>query len=131
MGYKYHTPAEYHRLILETEAEIDRRSEQAREAQQLAALEAYVNDPKNALEVANHPLVKALRQSPASPRWGGATPQQSAQRPQAAQPGKLPAVIDGNQRFHPSHLKMKPATPQIEAVGDPYDFSPKSNVRMR
>jgi hypothetical protein len=127
MGYKYHTPAEYHQLILETENEITRRSEQALEAQQLAALEAYVNDPKNAHEVANHPLVKSLRAMPASPGWGPTAPQQSAQRP--AQPGKLPVVIDQNQRFHANHLKLRPAIPQIDSVGDPKVHSPSGKPK--
>jgi hypothetical protein len=130
MGYKYHTPAEYHKLILETEAEIDKRANEARFNEGLAKLKAYMDAHPE--EVANDPMVKALRSRPASPGWGSTAPARgTAPTAQSAQPGKLPAVIDGNTRFHPSHLKMRPATPQIAAVDDPYVFSPKSNVRMR
>ena len=39
----------------------------------------------------------------------------------AQQPGRLPKIIDNNSRFYASHLKLKPATPQIDSVVDPYE----------
>ena len=129
MAYKYHTPAEYHQLIVETEREIDRRAEQAAEAQRLAAFEAYVNDPRNANEINNNPVVKALRQTPASPGWGPSPQQRPAS--QQAQPGRLPTVISGDARFHPSHLKLKPATPQVDSIRDPLVMSPGATIRQR
>ena len=115
MSYKYHTAAEYDRIIRETEAEIEERS-------RLEQVRAWALNPANAAQLAH------IRSE-----LDRVAPQRAQQRPAppSAQPGKLPAVIDQNQRFHPSHLKLKPATPQIDAVGDPYVFSPKSNVRMR
>lgn len=115
MSYKYHTAAEYDRIIRETEAEIEEQS-------RLDQVRAWASEPRNAAQL-SHIRAELDR----------VAPQRAQQRPaaQRPEPGKLPAIIDMNQRFHPSHMKMRPAVPQIDAVGDPYVFSPKSNVRMR
>jgi hypothetical protein len=130
---RYFSQAELNRIAAEVDEELDRRAYEAHEAAQIAQIERAMNDPVVRKQIENHPLVKSLKAMPASPRWGGTAPQQSAQRPtaQRPQPGKLPVVIDQNQRFHPSHLKLKPATSQVQSVGDPYVFSPGSTVRQR
>ena len=130
---RYFSQAELNRIAAEVDDELDRRAYEAREAAQIAQLERAMNDPVLRKQIEDHPVVKSLRAMPASPRWGGTAPQQSAQRPaaQRPQPGTLPAVIDQNQRFHPSHMKLRHATPQIDAVGDPYVFSPGATVRQR
>ena len=112
--------AELQNLVSEVEHEVEAREAQRIERMNQERFAAYVNDPRNANEVNNHPVVKALRAMPASSHWGGAAPQQ---RPtaQPTQPGRLPAVINMNQRFSPVHLKMKPSTPQIDSVIDPYE----------
>jgi hypothetical protein len=128
---RYFSQAELNRIAAEVDEELDRREYEARDAQEIAQIERAMADPVLRKQIENHPLVKSLRAMPASPRWGGAAPQQSAQRPQPAQPGRLPAVIDQNQRFFPSHLKMKPATPQVDSITDAYVFSPGATIRQR
>jgi hypothetical protein len=56
---------------------------------------------------------------------------QPAPQPRVASPATLPAVLNGNARFDPSHLKMKPAVPQLDAVKDSYVFSPGATIRQR
>jgi len=114
--YKHLTPEMVARVAADVDFEIEMQD-------RLDKVRAWAQDPANAPQVA-HIRSELDRVAPQ---------RQPQQRPttQPAQPGKLPAVINGNARFHPSHLKMKPATPQIDAVGDRYVFSPKSNVRMR
>jgi len=114
LSYKYHTPAEYDRIIRETEAEIEEQS-------RLDQVRQWAANPANAAQLA-HIRSELDRVAPQ---------RQPVQQRPASQPGKLPAVIDQNQRFHPSHLKMRPATPQIDAVDDPYVFSPGATVRQR
>jgi hypothetical protein len=128
---RYFSQAELNRIAAEVDEELDRRAYEAREAAQIAQIERAMNDPVLRKQIDNHPMVKALRQRPASPRWGGTAPQQSAQRPtvQRPQPGTLPTVIDQNQRFHASHLKMKPATSQVQSVVDPKVHSPSGKPK--
>ena len=116
MSYKYHTPAEYDQIIRETEAQIEERS-------RLEQVRQWIEDPRNAAQLA-HIRAEFDRVVPQrQPQQGPAA--------QPAQPGKLPAVINGNARFHPNHLRMKPATSQLDSVGDNYVFSPGSTVRQR
>jgi hypothetical protein len=114
--YKHLTPD----MVARVAADVDREIE---EQSQLERVRQWAADPRNATQVA-HIRSELDRVAPQ---------RQPAQRSaaQPAQCGKLPAVIDMNQRFHASHLKMKPATPQIDAVGDPYVFSPGATVRQR
>lgn len=58
-------------------------------------------------------------------------PRAVAQPARTAQPATLPKIIDGNARFHESHMRMKPATPQIDAVKDSYVHSPGATIRQR
>jgi hypothetical protein len=128
---RYFSQAELNRIAAEVDVELDRREYEAREAAQIAQIERAMNDPVLRKQIENLSLVKSLRAMPASPRWGGTAPQQGVQRPaaQRPQPGKLPAVIDQNQRFHASHLKMRPATPQIDSVDDPKVHSPSGKPK--
>jgi len=84
-------------------------------------------------------MIDAIRSMPnttapapvATPRVAVAptAPQRAAARP--ATPATLPPVIDGNARFDPSHMAMKPASPQLDSVKDSYVFSPGSTIRQR
>ena len=56
---------------------------------------------------------------------------QPAPQPRAASPATLPAVINGDARFHPNHLKMKSAASMVDPVKDSYVFSPGSTIRQR
>jgi hypothetical protein len=114
--YKYHTPAEYHAMIVETEAQIE-------EKYQLDQLQRWAADPRNAQQL-HHIKSELDRVAPQ---------RQPAQRPaaQPAQAGKLPAVINGSARFHPSHLKLKPATSQVESIRDPLVMTPGATIRQR
>lgn len=58
-------------------------------------------------------------------------PRPVAQPAGAARPATLPLVIDGNARFDPSHLKMRPATSQLDSVKDSYVHSPGATIRQR
>ena len=58
-------------------------------------------------------------------------PRRVAQPARTSTRATLPAVINGNARFDPSHLKMKPATSQLDSVGGNYVFSPGATVRQR
>jgi hypothetical protein len=120
--YKHLTPE----MVASVAADVDREIE---EQSQLERVRQWAQDPRNAAQVA-HIRSELDRVAPRQPqRQIPAQTPHPAQRP--AQSGKLPAVIDMNQRFHSSHLKMKPATPQVESVGDPYVFSPGATVRQR
>jgi len=114
--YKHLTPEMVARVAADVDHEIEEQS-------RLDQVRQWALNPANAAQLA-HIRSELDRVAPQ---------RQLAQRTAAApvQPGKLPAVIDQNQRFHPSHLKMKHATPQIDAVGDPYVFSPGATVRQR
>ncbi len=122
MSYKYHTPAEYHQLILETEAEMDRRMEQQLEAQRLAVLQAYVDSHPE--EVTNDPLVRALRSLPSPGATSAPAAQRNAQTPYAA--SRLPEVIPANRRFHPDDLKQPVG---VDSVKDANVYSPRTRIR--
>ena len=125
MPYKYGTPAWYHQQILETEAEMDRRAAQREADERLAAQIAYLTNPANAHIVNNDVWVRAIRATDPQRNQRG-VPATTPRLGAAAQPGKLPPVIDQNQRFHSSHLKLKHATPRVDAVGDPHVHSPSA-----
>jgi len=128
---RYFSQAELNRIAAEVDDELDRKAYEARDAAQIAQIERAMNDPVLRKQIESHPLVKSLRAMPASPRWGGTAPQQSAQRPtaQRPRPGTLPTVIDQNQRFHASHMKLRHATSQIDSVGDPRVHSPSGKPK--
>jgi hypothetical protein len=121
---RYYSAEEIQRIVTETESELDRRQAQAESDARVARIQQWIADPRNAETINNDPMVKQLRAMPQRTQAGvPATPRLAAQ---PAQSGKLPAVIDGNARFHPNHLRLKPATPQIESVKDAYVRRPNS-----
>ena len=115
MGYKYHTAAEYDAMIRETEAQVE-------EQYRLDQIKHWMSRPENNAQL-QHIRRELDRVDP--------RPTQQRVVAQPSQPGKLPVVIDNNQRFHPSHMRLKPSTPQVQSVGDPYVFSPGATIRQR
>lgn len=108
--YKHLTPD----MVAQVGAEVDRELEERHRSEQV---QRWMVSPANQAQLA-HIRAELDRVAPLRP----------AQRAiaQPTQPGKLPAVINMDQRFHPSHLKMKPATPRVDSIKDPYCRRPNS-----
>ena len=124
--YRNLDPAMIAHVCAEVDQAIDEQNARAESDQRLAAQIAFIQNPKNAAALAADPWVQAIRNTDPALRTQQGVPSVTPRLGAAAQPGKLPPVIDNNSRFHPSHLKMKPATPQIESVKDSYVRRPNS-----
>jgi hypothetical protein len=59
---RYYSPSELQRIVSETEDQLDRMQHEARLNEGIARLEAYMAEHPE--EVANDPMVKALRAIP-------------------------------------------------------------------
>ena len=129
MAYRsryYSQAADLDSIVADADRRLDEQARQDRQAQQLAQLDAYLRDPYYKTLIDNDPMVRAIRAQQ--------MPQGAAPAPQPARPATgatLPAVINGNAKFDPSHLKMRPATSQLDSVGNDYVFSPGATVRQR
>jgi hypothetical protein len=115
---KYFSPQEINRIVAETEAEIDQREAQRIERINEERFAAYVNDPRNAEEVNNHPVVKALRQLPATPGWGLTAPQRP-QRTIAPTSTPAPTGYKSRQQLEKERPWLAPRKPELESIIDP------------
>jgi hypothetical protein len=127
---RHFSQAELDSIVADADRELDNRAAQARQEQQLAQLQAYMNDPYYKSIIDNNETVKAIRALPT--RQGAApAPAPTTQSARPATGATLPAVIDGDARFHPVHMRMKPAASSVDSVIDSYVFSPGATIRQR
>lgn len=125
MAYRsrYYSQADLDSIVADADRRLDEQAQQDRQAQQLAQLDAFMRDPYYKTLIDNDPMVRAIRAQQ--------MPQGAAPQPTRTTGATLPAVIRGDAKFDPNHLKMRPATPQIDAVKDSYVHSPGATVRQR
>jgi hypothetical protein len=117
MGYKYHSPAEYDRIIRECEVELDQREEQRAEAERLERVRQWAQDPANSQQLAQIRAEMDRAESEHRAKYGQQHPTTTAQQRPAAPMGTPQNPIPANARFDPSHLKNQLL--QISSIQDP------------
>jgi hypothetical protein len=103
---KYLTDSEIRQMVSESDAEIDRRAQKRFDAERLIKIQAYIDAHPE--EIANDPMVKALRALP----MRGASPV----TPSALPVGRPPTRAE-LERAKPW---LRPRKPEVQSVIDPY-----------
>jgi hypothetical protein len=115
---RYYSPQELQTILSEAEDELDRRQNESRFNEGIARLEAYM--AAHPEEVANDPMVKALR---AMPTRGGAAPAQytaPVQRTVAPTGTPAPTTYKSRQELEKERPWLAPRKVELQSVIDPY-----------
>jgi hypothetical protein len=108
VSYKYHTAAEYHQMILESEAEADRRAALQADQDRLDQVKRWCEDKNNAAQLAEIRAEFARIDAQQAPSAAPAAP-----APRFA-PGTPQNPIPANARFSASDLAYdRPAPARI------------------